>query len=143
MTVQNVPRDNSGAVVTHYLNNSTGGYEAVQGTNGTIKIQSVDSSGTASGVVTTPPSVNSLTVTTGQVELKAGASALSGRRQMVIYPPNAGTIYWGATGVLSSTGAPITSTSQPISFDFDPNTYVPLYAVSDGTNRTVQVVEVK
>lgn len=94
-------------------------------------------------LTTATPVVNALTVTTGQVELKAGASALTGRKQLIIYPPAAGTIYWGSSGVTSSTGAPMTSTSQPLSFTFNPNIYVALYAVSDGTNRTVQVVEAK
>lgn len=96
-----------------------------------------------SNVTTATPVVNALTVTTGQVELKAGSSDLAGRKQLIVYPPAAGTIYWGSSGVTSSTGAPMTSTSQPLSFTFNPNIYVPLYAVSDGTNRTVQVVESK
>jgi hypothetical protein len=93
--------------------------------------------------LTVAPVNNSLVVTTAQVELKAGTAALSGRKQMIVYPPSAGTIYWGATGITTSTGAPLASTSQPLIIDFDPTIYVPLYAVSDGTDRTVQVVELK
>ena len=92
-----------------------------------------------------PPTVGEVTLdAAGTVtELKAGASRLSGRYRMIVYPPSAGTIYWGPTDVTSADGAPLTSTDDPVVFTFDAATAVPIYAVSDGTLRAVRVVEAK
>jgi hypothetical protein len=84
-----------------------------------------------------------VTVTATQVELKAGATAMHQRWQLIVYPPTVGTIYWGKSGVTSSTGAPLSAGDSPVTFDMYPNTMVPIYAVSDGTNRDVRVVESK
>lgn len=92
---------------------------------------------------TTNLATNAAIITAAQVELKAAATALVGRTQLILYPPDAGTIYWGPSGVTSATGAPLASTGQPVAFSLDPNTPLSLYAVNDGTNRTVKVVEAK
>jgi hypothetical protein len=84
-----------------------------------------------------------VTVTATQVELKAGATALGQRWQMIVYPPTLGTIYWGKSGVTSATGAPLSAGDNPLTFDMYPDTMVPIYAVSDGTDRNVRVVESK
>lgn len=84
-----------------------------------------------------------VTVTATEVELKAELTAMSGRKQLIVYPPSAGTIYWGKTGVTSTSGAPLAAGGQPVVFDFDPNVAIAVYAINDGTDRTVKVVEVK
>ena len=84
-----------------------------------------------------------VTVTASQVELKAGSTAMAQRWQLIVYPPTVGTIYWGKTGVTSSTGAPLSAGDTPLAFDMYPDTMLPIYAVSDGTNRDVRVVEAK
>ena len=93
-----------------------------------------------------PPTVGEVTLDAAgtEAELKAGATSLPGRYRMIVYPPAAGTIYWGATGVTSADGAPLASTDDPVVFTFDGSaTAVPIYAVSDGTERAVRVVEAK
>lgn len=87
--------------------------------------------------------VNSVTVLSTAVELKADVATMSGRYQMIVYPPTAGTIYWGKSDVSIATGAPLNAGDAPLSFDFFPTISLPIYAVSDGTNRTVKVVEAK
>jgi hypothetical protein len=87
--------------------------------------------------------VGAVTVTGTQVELKAGATAMHQRWQLIVYPPDAGTIYWGKSGVTSATGAPLNAGDAPLTFDMYPDTMVPIYAVNDGTDRTVRVVESK
>lgn len=83
-----------------------------------------------------------LTITATAVELKVGASVLTGRKQLIIYPPTAGTIYWGASNVTSANGAPLTVGDLPLEFSFANDT-VKVYAVSDGTDRNIRVVESK
>jgi hypothetical protein len=85
---------------------------------------------------------DAVTVTATAVELKAGTSALAGRKQMIVYPPTVGTVYWGTSSVTSATGAPLAAGDDPLEFNFA-NDDVKVYAVSDGTDRSVRVVESK
>jgi hypothetical protein len=97
-----------------------------------------------SGVITAAPVVNALTVpASAEIEIKADTTALAGRKVLILYPPSAGTIYWGATGVTSLTGAPLASTGIPVTFELDPDTPVAIYAIGDGTERNCRVVEAK
>lgn len=91
--------------------------------------------------LTEHPIVNVLTVPATEVELKAGGIRLTGRKQLIIYPPSAGSIYWGASGLSSSNGAPLKSTDPPLVFDISGD--FSIYAVNDGTNRDIRVVEAK
>lgn len=75
------------------------------------------------------------------VEVKAGPIPLAGRRQLVIYPPDAGTVYWGKGTVSSSIGAPLKSTDGPLILDLEPDQPVSVYLINDGTARSVRVVE--
>lgn len=84
-----------------------------------------------------------VTVGVAQTELKVGASPLAGRTQLIVYPPAAGTIYWGATGVTAANGAPLAAGAAPIAFSLDPLTPLSIFAINDGTNRDVKVVEAK
>lgn len=89
------------------------------------------------------PVTGAVTVTATQVELKAGTTRLTARKQMIVYPPMAGKIYWGPSGVTVATGAPLAAGDPPVVFDFDPSVDVAIYAVNDGTDREVRVVEAK
>ncbi|WP_410514738.1 Ig-like domain-containing protein [Paenibacillus sp. BR2-3] len=80
---------------------------------------------------------NAITITSAPVELKTGK--LTGRKQLIVYPPDTGVIYWGSASVTERTGAPHKSADSPLKFIIGDN--VKIYAVSDGTNRSVRVVE--
>lgn len=86
-----------------------------------------------------------LTVTSSVIELKAGSTAMSGRKQLIIYPPTVGTIYWGKLAdVQVGNGVPLSAGGSTVTIDIDPTNPPPApYAVSDGTDRTVYVMEVK
>lgn len=93
--------------------------------------------------ISADPVILSVTITSAQVELKAGTVSLVNRLQMIVYPPTSGAIYWGANGLSVGTGAVLNSTDTPMIFDFDPDIPIHIYAISDGTNRAVKVVEIK
>ena len=84
---------------------------------------------------------NSLTVTSARVELKAGSAVLANRKQVMIYPPTAGTVYWGNSAVTKDNGAPFNAGDEPMVFDVKPSS-PRLFLVSDGTDRTIRVVEI-
>jgi len=84
--------------------------------------------------------IASITIGSTATELKAGASPLANRKQIMIEAPSAGVIYWGASGVTAATGFSLAAGSQPMYFDVD-SASPKIYAVSDGTNRTVKVGE--
>jgi hypothetical protein len=75
------------------------------------------------------------------VELTAG---MTDRKQLIIYPPSAGFIYWGATNVnLATNGAILNAGSSPVTFDFALPGGIKIYALNDGTVRNIRVVESK
>lgn len=84
---------------------------------------------------------NSLIVTSTKVELKTGETALTNRKQIMIYPPAAGTVYWGNSAVTKDNGAPFNTGDEPMVFDVNPSS-PRLFVVSDGTDRTIRVVEI-
>lgn len=76
------------------------------------------------------------------VELTTGL--LPDKTQLVIYPPDAGKIYWGSTATnLATNGLPLNAGDAPIVFDFAVSGGFPIYAVNDGTTRNVRVGESK
>lgn len=79
----------------------------------------------------------SVTITSTVKELTAG---LSNRNKLIVYPPTSGTIYWGTSSVTSSNGAPLKSGDSPIEFPLN-DTTLKIYAVSDGTDRDIRVVD--
>lgn len=81
----------------------------------------------------------SMNITSTPVELTAG---LTGRTQLICYPPDTGTIYWGQYGVTSGNGAPLKAGDAPVEFSFA-DTTLKIYAVSDGTDHTIRLVESK
>lgn len=69
-----------------------------------------------------------------------GTSAFPNRKQLTIYPPEQGRIFWGKQGVTPTTGLPLTSLDAPLSLPVSPLTPA-IYLVSEGS-VTVQVLEV-
>lgn len=119
-----------------YFNPATNDFEALQGKGGASKVIVTD-------YLTQAPLVGAVNITAVQVELKVGSLILEGRRQLIVFPPTAGKIYWGPTGVSSSNGAPLATGDAPVIFDFDDTIAIHIYAVNDGTEREVRVVECK
>lgn len=132
---KNMIKDLSGKTyVPQYFNPITNQWEAVEGDVGAQSVQLPPVTDFRNGAV----SVGSVTI-----ELKADTTALSGRRQLIVYPPTAGTIYWGTNTVTTLNGAPLNAGDAPLVFDFSPSKPVSIFAVSDGTNRDIRVVESK
>lgn len=77
-----------------------------------------------------------VTVGTTEVEAKVGASRLDTRQLLTIYNASANTIYWGPTGVTTSTGQPIEK-KQFVSIPAG-NIAVYLIAASAGNTAIVQ-----
>lgn len=90
-----------------------------------------------------PPVIGTSTITAEQTELKAGDTVLEGRRQLIIFPPAEGKIYWGADGLTPETGIELSVNTGPVMFDLDQFQHIPIHAISDGTDRQVKVVEAK
>lgn len=143
-----------GEPVPQYFNDTTNDYEVIKGEEGAtfvkvknfpgqqdVQIKGSDNALEVKGEALNDIATGSLTVISTAVELKVGAFALVNRKQIILHPPSAGTIYWGKSDVTSATGSPLSSGQQPIYFDVDAGSPA-LFAVSDGTNRTVRVVEI-
>ncbi|MGE7954914.1 hypothetical protein [Lysinibacillus xylanilyticus] len=83
-----------------------------------------------------------MTVTGVATPVKIGASILANRKQLIMLPPTAGTIYWGHDStVTAATGIPLSATDGSVSFDIKSDSRLAIYAVSDGTDRQIKVVE--
>lgn len=80
------------------------------------------------------------TVTSTAAELFAGSSRLSGRHAMVITNTGNNTVYIGASNVSASNGFPVFP-QDTIRIEFDPQSSVAVFAVSDGPNVEIRVVE--
>ncbi|MGM0882593.1 MAG: hypothetical protein ACQEXQ_16320 [Bacillota bacterium] len=114
-----------------YYNKTTDSYEFQEGANGA---PFVHLTGDLTDFTTA-----AITVTGAATELTA---ALANRNKLIVYPPSVGTIYWGTSGVTAANGAPLSAGDLPVEFSFA-NTALKVYAVSDGTNRSVRVVDSK
>jgi hypothetical protein len=88
---------------------------------------------------TTAFQTGAVTVTSTPTKLSVG---LTDRNQVILYPPDVGSIYWGTSTVTQSTGAPLKAGDSPMEFDFK-DTTLNIWAVSDGTDRTIRIVESK
>jgi hypothetical protein len=76
-------------------------------------------------------------------ELKAGVARMNGRNQIIFSPPSIGAIYWGDSGVTPTTGVPLVSGGDPLILTLNPDADVRIFAVSDGTDRDIRIVEFK
>ncbi|MEW7063547.1 hypothetical protein [Bacillus inaquosorum] len=84
--------------------------------------------------------VGGVSVGVTPVMAKSGSSKLTNRRELTIYPPNSGVIYWGKQGVETTTGAPLTSNDSPLTFKVHSQS-PDVYLVAD-TETVVTIVEV-
>ncbi|MGE7114945.1 hypothetical protein [Lysinibacillus sp. NPDC047702] len=83
-----------------------------------------------------------MTVTGAATSVKIGTSAMAKRKQLIMLPPSDGTIYWGSDpGVTASTGIPLTAGDGNVTFDIKPSSNMVIYAVSDGTDRVIKLIE--
>lgn len=80
------------------------------------------------------------TIASTAAEIFAGSSRLAGRHAMVITNGGVGHVYIGASGVTTNNGFPLFP-GDTIRIDFNPESNVPVFAVSDGANVNVRVVE--
>lgn len=80
----------------------------------------------------------SITVGTSQVLAAASGSNLSLRQELIIYNKSASTIYFGPTGVTTSTGIPIGPT-EVLNLPFSQN--VSVFLISGTAGNTVIVQE--
>lgn len=83
-----------------------------------------------------------MTVTATATSVKIGASTMTKRKQLIMLPPSEGTIYWGSDPtVTASTGIPLTAGDGNVTFDIKPSSNMSIYAVSDGTDRVIKIIE--
>ena len=85
------------------------------------------------------PVVGVKTVTSTAAELFAGASRLANRYLMAVYNDSTLIVYWGPSGVTTSTGYPLLP-QDSIVFEFDPNTATAIYFIASA-NASVRVEE--
>lgn len=79
------------------------------------------------------------TVTVGTTQVKAcvGVSNLNGRQELNIYiPPGSSTIYYGPSGVTTSTGIPI-GTQETLTLQYGPDIDVYLIAATSGNTAVL------
>lgn len=82
------------------------------------------------------------TVTATVAEIFAGASRLAGRRKMILKNEDATLRFRiGSSSVTQQNGFPI-EPGAAIELDFDPAVDVPIYAISEGANLNVAVMEI-
>ena len=80
----------------------------------------------------------SLSISTTQTQVKVGASNLAGRKSVIMYNSGLNTVYFGPSGVTTSTGIPILS-KQMISLNAgDANN---IYLITSTSTSTVVVQE--
>lgn len=126
--------DYEGSAVPQAFSNSANDYEALRSYLGALYTRQLGISEFANGCVT---------VTSAPIELKAGVARLSGRSQIIIYPPSIGAIFWGTTGVTPATGAPLAAGGPPLILSLNADADIQIFAVSDGTDRDIRIVEFK
>jgi hypothetical protein len=82
------------------------------------------------------------TVTATAAEIFAGSSRLSGRRKMILKNEDMILRFLiGPSGVTQQNGFPI-EPGAIFELDFDPTVDVPIYAISEGANLNVAVMEI-
>lgn len=87
------------------------------------------------------PVTGVVTVTATAAEIFAGASRKAGRRKMLIRNEDGAIrIRVGASSITQQNGFPI-EPGAVLELDFDPNTDVPIYAISEGASVLAAVME--
>jgi len=85
------------------------------------------------------PVVGVKTVSYTAAELFAGASRLANRYAMIVYNESSEPVYWGPSGVTTSTGFPLLPQDSVV-FQFNPSVATAIYFIA-GSNAAVRVVE--
>lgn len=85
------------------------------------------------------PVVGVKTVTTTAAELFAGASRLANRYAMIVYNESSVPVYWGPSGVTTSSGFPLLPQDSVV-FQFSPSVVTAIYFIA-ASNVAVRVVE--
>ena len=122
--------------------------------NGSINIVPVNSAGTelftdanpgsmkltgSYATIDSAPVVGAKTVSYTAAELFAGASRLANRYAMIVYNESSEPVYWGPSGVTTSTGFPLLPQDSVV-FQFNPSVATAIYFIA-GSNAAVRVVE--
>jgi len=90
---------------------------------------------------TSAPVVGVKTVTATAAEIFAGASAKASRRKLIIKNEDSILRFRiGSSSVTQQTGFPV-EPGASVEFQFDPTVVVPIYAISEGANLNVAVME--
>ena len=92
--------------------------------------------------ISTPPVVGVKTVTATAAEIFAGASAKSNRRKLILKNEDPVLRFRiGPSTVTQQNGFPV-EPGAVVEIQFDPSTYVPIYAISEGASLQVAVMEI-
>ena len=87
------------------------------------------------------PVVGVKTITATAAELFAGGSSLAGRRKMIIKNEDPVLRFRiGPSSVTQQNGFPV-EPGAVVEISFDPSVSVPIYAISEGANLSVAVME--
>ena len=87
------------------------------------------------------PITGMATVTTTAAEIFAGASRLIGRRRLILKNEHSSLrIRIGGVGVTQQNGFPI-EPGALFEIEFDPETNIPIYAISEGVEVEIAVME--
>jgi hypothetical protein len=78
-----------------------------------------------------------INVGSSQVEAKCSTTRLTNRKCLVIQNRGAGVIYWGATGLTSSTGMPLEKWQQIVMTVGD----IAVYLIGTSATNDVRIVE--
>jgi len=85
------------------------------------------------------PVVGTKTVSTTAAEIFAGSSRLSGRYAMTVYNESSNAVYWGPSGITTSTGFPILP-GDSVTFQFSPSVATAIYMIASAS-AAVRAVE--
>ena len=92
--------------------------------------------------ISTPPVVGVKTVTATAAEIFAGASTKSNRRKLILKNEDPVLRFRiGPSTVTQQNGFPV-EPGAVVEIQFDPSTYVPIYAISEGASLQVAVMEI-
>lgn len=161
---KNIIRDASGAPIPQFYNPTSDAYQPLTGADlggGRYGYDNLAWGKTAGGLyvpvkvaddgavltqltgsyatIDSAPVVGAKTVSTTAAELFAGASRLVGRYTMIVYNESSVPVYWGPSGVTTSTGFPLLPQDSVV-FQFNPSVATAIYFIA-GSNAAVRVVE--
>jgi hypothetical protein len=117
-----------------YGTDSTSVLSPIAVNNGIMNVNSGLKSGGVFGALNIPTANVSL-------EAKVGATALSGRKMLMISFENAG-IFWGLSSAVTITSGIPAANNSIINFDIDPSSSFKIWLVGSTNNKNVHIVEI-